>query len=211
MHNQLTDQDVRDGWRLLFDGQTTQGWRNYRQPGLSPQWKAVDGTLHFEPKGGGDIIYGQAVFGDFDLTMEWKVESAGNSGIFYRATEIEPQIWRTGFEYQILDNIGHRDGGHELTCAGSLYALYPAAKDLPRPVGEWNLARIVARGASIEHWLNGVRVAEIDLASEDYRARVAGSKFGEMPLYGQFSAGYIGLQDHGDPVWYRNLKIRPLV
>ncbi len=204
--NTLTEAERADGWELLFDGASLDGWRGYNRPDLPGGWAAVDGTLA-RTGSGGDIITDRT-FEDFELRLEWRLEPGGNSGIFYRAAEGEEWVYHSAPEYQVLDDEGHADGQSPLTSAGANYGLHPAPRGVVRPVGEWNEARIVVTDGRVEHWLNGTRMVEYELGSADWQARVAGSKFSEWPAYGQAHAGHIGLQDHGDPVWYRNIKIR---
>lgn len=206
--NTLTSEEVEAGWTLLFDGETTDGWRGYQETGPPTGWAAVDGTLA-RVSGGGDIVT-EAEFDDFELTLEWRVEEGGNSGVFYLATESTDRLFENAPEMQLLDDAGHRDGQSPLTSAGSNYALYPAPRGVVRPAGEWNTARIVVEGAHVEHWLNGQRVVTYELGSEEWTRRVAESKFAEWPEYGQARSGHIGLQDHGGPVWFRNIKIREI-
>lgn len=207
-HNRLTEAEREAGWRLLFDGETTEGWRGYGRDDMPDGWQAVDGTLARVARAGDVITVEQ--FGDFELELEWRVEPGGNSGIFYRAIEGEGPIYMYAPEYQILDDAGHADGQSPLTSAGSNYGLHAVPRGIVRPAREWNRTRIVVHGNHVEHWLNGERVVEYELASEDWARRVAESKFAEWPEYGLADAGHIGLQDHGDPVAYRNVKIRPI-
>jgi hypothetical protein len=158
---------------------------------------------------GGDIITTRQ-YGDFELQLEWKISPGGNSGIMYRVTEDAEATYETGPEMQVLDDARHADGGSPLTSAGSCFGLYPAPRGVVKPAGEWNAARILVRGSHVEHWLNGVKLLEYELGSEDWAARVAGSKFGQWPGYGKAARGYIALQDHGDEVAYRNIKLREL-
>ncbi len=195
-------------WQVLFDGTSTTGWRGYRSDSLRG-WSNVDGALT-RTGTGGDIVYGAAAFDDFELELEWKLRPAGNSGIFYRATESTDRIFENAPEYQILDNELHPDNKTELTVAGANYGLDPAPRDAPLPVGEWNQTRIIARGANVEHWLNGKKVAEYTLWSPAWEEKVKASKFVQWPSYGRSSSGFIGLQDHGDWVAYRNIRVRPL-
>lgn len=206
--NTLTDAERAEGWRLLFDGTSLEQWRGYRMESMHDGWAARDGMLT-RVGGGGDIIT-RDTFGDFELSLEWRVEEAGNSGVLYRGDESADYIYKTAPEMQVLDDAGHADGGDPLTSAGSVYGLYPAPRGLVRPAGEWNHARIVADGARVEHWLNGSLVAAYEQGSDEWNALVAGSKFVQWPEFGTLREGHIGLQDHGDPVWYRNIKIRPL-
>lgn len=197
-----------DGWRPLFDGRTLAGWRGYQDTAVPAGWRVEDGTLHrFGP--GGDIVTAES-FADFELSLEWKVAEGGNSGIFYRAAPGEKQIYFSAPEMQVLDDARHRDGGDPLTSAGAAYGLYPAPRGVVHPAGEWNQARIKIEDGHVEHWLNGQKLLEYTLGSEDWKARVARSKFADWPRYGAAPSGHIGLQDHGDPVWYREIRIRVL-
>lgn len=204
--NTLTDAERAEGWRLLFDGRTTAGWRGYRKQEMPAGWKVEDGAL-VRAAEAGDIVTDEQ-FGDFELSLEWKVAPGGNSGIFYRATESAEAIYESAPEMQVLDDARHPDGRSRLTAAGSLYALYPSPAGVVKPAGEWNRARIIARGPHVEHWLNGVKVAEYELWSPDWEQRVKQSKFAQWPGYGRARAGHVGLQDHGDRVAYRDMKIR---
>ena len=206
--NALTDAERAAGWRLLFDGRTTQGWRGFQKREAPSGWRVVDGTLA-RVDAGGDIITGEE-FGSFELALEWKVAPGGNSGIFFHVVE-EPgldYVWQTGPEMQVLDNARHADGRSPHTSAGSNFALYAPARDVTRPAGEWNAARLVVNGDHVEHWLNGEKLLEYELGSEEWQQRVAASKFAEMPRYARARRGHIALQDHGDPVAYRNIRIR---
>jgi len=207
--NTLEDFEVEAGWELLFDGTSAAGWRGYNLETLPDGWAVEDGTFTRVARGG-DIIFGAKQYTDFDLRIEWKVVEGGNSGIFYRAEEGLDAIFKSAVEMQVLDDERHADGRSEYTSSGAVYGLYPAARGIVNPAGEWNSARIVARGSHVEHWLNGVKLAEYEQGSPAFRALVAGSKFVEWPEFGTSLRGYIGLQDHGDQVWYRNIKIRPI-
>ena len=195
------------GWTDLTD---LAAWRGYDRPDLPSGWRNQDGMLTFVPGGeGGDIITREQ-FADFELELEWRVEAAGNSGIFYRAIENDDRVYNNAPEMQVLDDAGHNDGRSPLTSAGALYALYPAPDGVVKAAGEWNQVRIVARGPRIEHWLNGVKVVEAEVGSADWDRRMAASKFAALPNFGRATIGHIGLQDHGDPVWFRNVRIRRL-
>jgi hypothetical protein len=205
--NQLTAQERQEGWRLLFDGRTTDGWRGYNRPDMPEGWRVENGLL--VRVGAGDIITIEQ-FENFELVLDWRVGPAGNSGIFFRAVETDDPIYYSAPEVQILDDEGHRDGATPLTSAGANYGLHPAPPGVVRPAGEWNSVRLVVDGNSVEHWLNGQKVVEYELHSDDWKQRVAASKFNEWPAYGQASRGHIGLQDHGDRVEFRNIKVRVL-
>ncbi|MDH3222839.1 MAG: DUF1080 domain-containing protein [Gemmatimonadota bacterium] len=204
----LTPAEAAEGWRLLST--SLEGWRGYMREDVPGGWTAENGVLTFSPGGeGGDLIT-RDQFESFELALEWKIEPGGNSGIFYRVVEEGRYAYWTGPEMQILDNARHPDGRSPLTSAGANYGLHAPPGDFTRPVGEWNEARIVVRGSDVEHWLNGQRVVSYTLGSPEWEALVAGSKFTEWPGYGQADRGHLGLQDHGDPVWFRNIRVRAL-
>ena len=204
--NVLTDAEKAEGWRLLFDGKSTDQWRGFRKQEMPAAWTVVDGCLVLTG-GGGDIIT-KDEFDDFELKLEWRISTAGNSGIFYNVKDDYDYVWRTGPEMQVLDNAEHADGRSPLTSAGSNYALIAPARDVTRPVGYFNEARIIVKGNHVEHWLNGEKLLEYELLSDAWQELVHASKFASMPHYGREAAGHIALQDHGDRVWYRNIKIR---
>lgn len=206
--NELTPSEREAGWRLLFDGETTDGWRGFRQETMPDGWQVVDGALTRVAQAG-DIITVEE-FGDFELEMEWKVEPGGNSGIFFRVTEDAGATYETGPEMQVLDDAGHADGQSRLTAAGSNYGLHAAPEGVVKPAGEWNQVRLLVDGAHVEHWLNGQKVVEYELWTPEWEERVADSKFAQWPGYGRAERGHIALQDHGDPVAFRNIKIRPI-
>ncbi|MEJ2087526.1 MAG: DUF1080 domain-containing protein [Gammaproteobacteria bacterium] len=208
-HNTLTAMEQTDGWQLLFDGKTTAGWRNYQKNTISDGWQAVNGTLARVADGAGDIVTLDE-YGDFELVVDWRVEEGGNSGIFFRASENNPYIFMSAPEVQVLDDQRHRDGRDPLTSAGSNYGLHPAPRGVVRPAGEWNHVRLLVDGDRVSQWLNDELVVTYELGSEDWQARVKASKFAAWPEYGTLRKGYIGLQDHGDPVAFRNIKIRPI-
>ncbi|MFL5240639.1 MAG: DUF1080 domain-containing protein [Gemmataceae bacterium] len=210
--NTLTEKERTDGWKLLFDGKTTKGWHKYKGREIGDQWRAADGALtlsHRAGKGGGDIITDEA-YDNFELAIDWKVTPGANSGIMYRVSETEDAPYFTGPEYQILDNEKHPDGKHKETSAASCYALYAPSKDATKPVGQWNHTLIKVSGNHVEHWLNGEKVVEYEFGSADWNKRVAASKFKEFKQFGKVKKGGIDLQDHGDDVAYRNIKIRIL-
>lgn len=220
--NTLTPEEKEDGWVLLFDGKTSEGWRGYKKDYFPPGWEVVDGTLHCKGSGrgeagseeGGDIVYDKP-FSNFDLKLEWKISEGGNSGIFYLAQETKDAIWQTAPEMQVLDNERHpdaklgKDGNRQ---AGSLYDLIPAKPQNAKPAGEWNQVEILVYKGTVVHKMNGETVLEYHLWTPEWDSLVAHSKF---PSYNPDWAnvakeGLIGLQDHGDDVWYRNIKIKEL-
>lgn len=208
-HNQLTEADRRDGWKLLFDGQSLAGWQAYGAADRPPAgWEAIDGTLT-RTASGGDIMTAED-YGDFELSLEWNVAVAGNSGIFFRVDPSAPAAWHTGPEMQVLDNARHPDGRDPRTSAGACYGLIAPPRDASLGADRWNHARIVARGPRVEYFLNGDNLLEFDADSPQWKQLVAESKFKDLPRFGVPRAGRIVLQDHGDRVQYRNVKIRPL-
>jgi hypothetical protein len=209
--NTLSPAEKAEGWSLLFDGKTTTGWRAFKAQHMPDGWSVVDGALVRTGKGG-DIITVDT-FDSFDLKFDWRIAKNGNSGVFFHVTEAPDaaQVWHTGPEYQILDNDGHRDARNGPDrFAGANYALHPPSKHELKPVGQWNESRIVVKGAHVEHWLNGAKVVEYELGSPDWEQRVNASKFKDTPRYGREKRGHIALQDHGDEVAFRNIKIRRL-
>jgi hypothetical protein len=220
--NTLTADETAAGWRLLWDEKTTGGWRSARTDSFPARgWQIADGVLTVlgsdghEGGQGGDIITVEK-FSDFELSVDFKITPGANSGIKYY---VDPDLNRgegssIGLEYQILDDERHPDaklGRNGNRTLASLYDLYPAAgTKKPHPVGEWNTARIVARGARVEHWLNGEKVLEYSRFTAQFRADVQGSKYKVWPRFGELREGHILLQDHGDRVSFRNLKIRVL-
>lgn len=206
--NTLTDQERAAGWRLLFDGQDAAAhWRGFRKDELPAGWQVIDGTLHRAEKAG-DIVTREQ-FENCELMIDWKIAGGGNSGIFFRVSEDHEQVWHTGPEFQILNDAEHPNITPDCT-VGSNYALHPRSHDASRPVGEWNHTRMVVAGPHVEHWLNGEKIVEYELWTEDWQKRVAATKFAKFPRYGRNTRGHLALQDHGDPVWFRNIKVREL-
>lgn len=200
-------------WEMLFDGADLNSWRGFQRQDVPGSWRAENGTLAFSPVQDttqrGDIMTREQ-YGDFELELEWKISEAGNSGIMYRVSEEERYPWFTGPEMQVLDDAGHPDGQIPSHRAGALYDLIVPPDNVARPVGEWNQARVVVRGNHIQQWLNGQQTADIEIGSEEWNQRMAKSKFREIPSFATKREGHIALQDHNDPVWYRNIRIRQL-
>lgn len=205
----LANQDSK-GFVNLFDGKTMSGWHGFKRTDMPKAWSVKDGAITLTPGDDGGDISSDALFADFDFRFEWRISEGGNSGVMYRADEGHPAAYLTGPEYQILDNAKHPDGKKKETSASSCYGLYAPKGTKVKPVGQWNQGRIVALGNHIEHWLNGVRGVRYTLGSTDWKNRMAKSKFTNMIDYGTLKYGHIVLQDHGDVVSYRNLKIRKL-
>ena len=183
-------------------------WRAYNGDGVPSTWQVSGGNISHTP-GGGDLVTVET-FGNFELAFDWRIELGGNSGIMYRVVESADAPHSTGPEYQILDNLGHPDGRSPLTSAASAYGLYAPREDVTRAAGDWNSGRILVDGTHVEHWLNDVKVLEFELGSDDWKARVAASKFAGFPNYGAAPEGHITLQDHGASVDFRNIRIKRL-
>ena len=196
-----------DGWRSLFDGKTTAGWRGFRQARMPDGWQVVDGALTRVARATDIVTVDQ--FGDFELTLEWRLPPNGNSGIFYRVTEDDDVMWHVAPEFQLIDN-AYKEPLKPGQLAGANYDLHPPSRDATRPVGSWNEARLLVRGAHVEHWLNGVKVVDYELWTDDWERRVRDSKFRDYPSYGRARRGHIGLQEHDSRVAFRNIRIRQL-
>ena len=197
-------------WRALFDGTSMDEWRGYKDAPVPSGWKIVDGTLAKNAPTGDIVSKGD--FGNFELEVEWKIGEAGNSGIFYRGTFEYDHIYWSAPEYQLLDDIKGADNKTRLTCAGAAYALYPSPPGHLKPVGDWNRARIVAKGAHVEHWLNGVKLLEYELWSPDWDTKVKASKFVAYPNFGRSNKGHIALQgDHSGTLAFRDIRVREIL
>ena len=220
----LTEGEKRGGWKPLFDGVTTAGWRNYRSDKLSDGWVVRDGILERIRNGAGDIVTTEQ-YKNFELSLEYRISEGGNSGIMFRVTEDDPRPWASGPEVQIQDNVAGRDP----QIAGWLYQLYTPVKpewatrfenqvgfkgidmdDATRPAGEWNHVYLRVSPGQCEVAVNGVSYYYFHIGNEDWNKRVAASKFREFPGFGKAEKGHICLQDHGDPVAFRNIRIREL-
>lgn len=218
--NVLTEEQKKEGWELLFDGQTTKGWHKYGGSPVGSAWKVADGTLYLDTtskkdwqiKDGGDIVSDSA-YDNFHLKLEWKIAKDGNSGIIFYIHEDTAKYewpWNTGPEMQVLDNNGHPDSKIIKHRAGDLYDLISSSKETVKPAGEWNLAEIKSQNGKLELSLNGEVVVSTTLWDDNWKKLIAGSKFKTMPGFGTYQKGKIGLQDHGNMVWYRNVMIRKL-
>ena len=215
-----TGEEQEGEWIVLFDGETTNGWHSYGKTSTGKAWKVEDGTLHLDASGkkdwqtseGGDLVTNQT-FEDFHLKLEWKIARNGNSGIvFYVQDDPEKyeHTWNTGLEMQVLDNDGHPDAKIHKHRAGDLYDLIASSPETVKPAGEWNQVEIISDKGSLEFYQNGEKVLATTLWDDNWKKLVEGSKFAAMPGWGTFKSGRIALQDHGDNVWYRNIRIKRL-
>ena len=197
---------TRGPWRSLNDASA---WRGYKSDTIPSRWSFADGMLS-KTRPVADIV-SRDEFADFELELEWRIGDAGNSGIFYRGSEEFDKIYWTAPEYQLLDDIKAADNKTRLTCAGAAYGLYPSPPGHLNPVGQWNTTRIVAKGAHVEHWLNGYKLLEYEMWSPDWEAKVKASKFAAWPKYGRLRSGHLAIQgDHNGSLSFRNIKIRSL-
>jgi len=198
-------------WVMLFDGTKVNGLRGYKMDSFPwDSWAIKDGTLKTVPGKHGVDIVSDDIFKDFELELEWKLQTGGNSGIFYFASEDGDYIWQSAPEMQVLDNVAHQDRLRKVTSAGALYDLIAPAKEMVNPIGEFNKVRILSKNNRIEHWLNGEKIVEYTIGGPTIKSLIAKSKFKDMPLFFKSSSGHIGLQgDHGE-VWYKNIRVRKL-
>ncbi len=209
--NTLSDEEKSGGWKLLFDGKSTNGWRAIgKQEFPAKGWVVEDGTLkHIAKAGGGDIVTAED-YDNFELVWDWKIGAAGNSGLKYNLPNPKQGV---GCEYQMIDDEGHPDGkrgGRRHQTAGLYDLIEPAPETKPSPIGEWNTSKLIVNGNKVEHWLNGKKTVSFELGSEELKALVAKSKYKNAAGFGVKKPGPILLQDHGDEVSVRNMKLRPL-
>lgn len=214
--NMLSETEKAEGWMLLFNGTSTEGWRGYNQDTLPGNWTAEEGTLMTTGTGGdtgGDIVYEERPFDNFDLYLEWKIEKAGNSGIFYHVLEGEQYhaLYENAPEYQLLDDIGFPAELLPNQYAGADYGMYVPAENKPvKAAGEWNSSRIRFTPEKVTYWLNGEEMLSFEPWSDDWQMRKEVGKWKDFPDYGVAKSGLIGLQDHGSKISFKNIKIRPL-
>lgn len=218
--NSLSSEETSDGWILLFDGTSLDGWKRYNAEEIGPLWSVQDGTIVCSAEGlgegagehGGSLMTTQQ-FSNFDLRFEWKISPGGNSGVLYHVIEKPEyeQDYHTGPEYQVMDDGGWEGDLTSAQLAGSNYDMFAAdsTKKL-MPVGEWNTGRIVYNNGHVEHWLNGQKVVEFEEGSPEFEEKYKNSKWVDYPGWNQFKTGAISLQDHGAAVYYRNIKIKEL-
>ena len=210
--NTLTNKEKQEGWELLFDGKSFDGWKTFNG-GEVTGWKIIDGELHNSGVGsdhGGDIIT-KKQFENFELVLEWKIAPASNSGVFFHVQEgITDAIYESGAEYQLMDDKGWPDPLDADQYSGANYAMHAPKNAKVKPLDEWNSIRLVVKNPHVEHWLNGKKVVEYDLWSDEWHDAKAAGKWADTPHYGEAKKGHIGLQDHGGLTMFRNIKIREL-
>ncbi len=234
----IKEEKPKSEWIALFDGTSTNGWRAYNGKEMPPGWTIVDGALTYDTQlgleqdytGGKDIIYGAEEFANFELQLEWKIPKGGNSGIFYHVKEGYDGIPEIAPEYQLIDDenyaamhdltaynksLGYTENPGELKplqMTASDYAMHAAdpAKKILYPAGEWNSSKIVFTPQKVEHWLNGQMVLSFVPWDKAWQDKKNSDKWRNSPDYGKFKTGYIGLQDHSSPIWFRNIKIKKL-
>lgn len=205
--NTLTDQEKKDGWKLLFDGKSLDGWRKFKKQ-VTAGWTVQDGAIMLEKPGSGDLMT-VAKYGNFEFAIDFKFESGNNSGIIYRCSEDGGTTYTTGPEMQVMTHpptaskLGKNGGG-------SLYDMYEPTSNPFKGAGEWTTFKIVCNGKHIEHWVNGVKVVDCEMGSEDWNTRLAASKWKNVKLFASQPTGYIALQDHGGKLAFRNVKIKVL-
>lgn len=217
--NMLSAKEKREGWELLFDGTTTNGWHTYGKQTTGKAWRAENGVLHLDAARkktlgageGGDLVTNDE-YDNFDLKLQWKISPAGNSGVMIYVKEDakygEPYF--TGPEMQVLDNNGHPDAKIYKHKAGDLYDLIASSKEVVKPLGEWNQVEIVSNNGKLDFYLNGEHTINTTMWDDNWRKMIAASKFKAWPDFGTFKKGRIDLQDHGNDVWFKDLKIKRL-
>ncbi len=211
--NTLSAEEARQGWVLLFDGRSMDQWRTY-QNRPNGSWEVVDGELHCKRDTTVkhcDLV-SKKEYGSFELVLDWKVAKAANSGILYHVLETHKTAYETGPEYQMIDDIGYQEKEklEDWQKSGADYAMHPPLKNVTKQAGEYNHTRIVVNGAHVEHWLNGVKVADFTAWSPEWEALKKAGKWKDYPDYGMAKSGLIDLQDHDGGIWFKNIKIRKL-
>jgi 3-keto-disaccharide hydrolase len=208
--NVLTEKEKKEGWKLLFDGKTTQGWRSYKNKDVD-SWKVANGELYCikEAKNHADLITLDK-YKNFDLTFDWKVDKGSNSGLIYRANEDHDASYKSGPEYQLMDDNGFAGKLKESQRSGADYDMHAPLKFLSKPAGEFNSSRIFVKDAHVEHWLNGEKVVDFELWTPEWSGLKEKSKWKDEKEYGMVKEGYIVLQDHGGGISFKNVKIRKL-
>ena len=213
-NNRLTKAEKKAGWKLLFDGKTMNGWRTYQNK-AGNSWEVNNGELHCQgsvtdksDKRTDLITTGE--YENFELSIEWKIAKAGNSGILYHVTEQYDVSYLSGPEYQLIDDEGFPEKLEEWQKTAADYAMHTTSSRPVKPVGEYNQTTIIFNKGHVEHWLNGVKVIAFEAWTDDWNKRKLAGKWKDAPGYGMSKKGTICLQDHGSEIWFRNIKIKPL-
>ncbi|HTS45537.1 MAG TPA: DUF1080 domain-containing protein [Puia sp.] len=210
--NMLTDAEKKSGWVLLFDGKTTDKWRTYNNL-PDDSWEIVDGQLHCKKDGvthRADLVT-KNQYASFDIQLDWKVDKSANSGLLYHVVEKDKKApYETGPEYQLIDDLGYTEKLEDWQKSGADYAMHPPLKMASKPVGEYNHTELIVNGAHVQHWLNGVKVADFTAWTPEWEKLKSSGKWKDYPDYGNAKSGYIDLQDHGGGIWFKNIKIKKL-
>jgi hypothetical protein len=209
--NTLTAEEKKNGWRLLFDGKSTEGWRTYQNKEEN-SWEVLHGELHGkqgETLKHADLITRQT-YGSFELELDWKIETAANSGLLYHVLETHPGSYETGPEYQLIDDLGYKGKLEDWQKSGADYAMHPPLQQASKAAGTYNHTRLIVNGSHVEHWLNGIKVADFTAWTSEWQKLKATGKWKDYPDYGNARNGYIALQDHGGGIWFKNIKIKTL-
>jgi len=209
--NELTAAEKKEGWVLLFDGKSIDNWRTYKNlPDNS--WEIVNGQLHCKKDGvtqRADLVT-KDQYASFEIELDWKVEKGANSGLLYHVLETQKSSYETGPEYQLIDDLGYAEKLEDWQKSGADYAMHPPSKIASNPVGQYNHTKLVVNGAHVEHWLNGVKVADFMAWTPEWEKLKTSGKWKDYPDYGKAKSGYIALQDHGGGIWFKNIKIKKL-
>lgn len=204
--NKLTDTEKKEGWKLLFDGKSMDNFRGYNKKEIPASWKVEEGTITLRGRGG-DLITKEK-YSKYELKLQWRISKGGNSGLFLHAQEIRGPIYKTALEMQILCNEKGNDSKHPKKVAGACYDMWEVDKGLAKPSGEWNDVHLIIDGKKMKFIFNGTTTADFELGKEKWNTALAKSKFKNWKGFATYDAGHIGLQDHGNVVSFRNLKIK---
>ncbi|OBP15817.1 glycosyl hydrolase [Rheinheimera sp. SA_1] len=207
--NVLNNEEKAQGWQLLFNGTDMSQWRNFKKADLSDKWQIEDGAMKLTSGGGGDILT-KKQYQNFELLLDWKIAEVGNSGIFVLVDETGNTIYAHAPEIQILDNERHSDNKLDTHRSGSLYDMIASPPSSHKKAGEWNTTKIRLQNSKLTIWQNGVQTAEVTIDSPEWHKLLAASKFVKWEGFAKAKTGHIGLQDHGDQVWFKNIKIKEL-
>lgn len=214
MENELSTAEKKEGWTLLFDGKTLNGWRTYQNK-KSDTWNVQDGAIHSmaaadnKNSARADLITNEQ-YENFVLSLDWKISPKGNSGILYMVTEEFPSAYQSGPEYQIIDDIGFPEKLEDWQKTAANYAMNTAPTAQPNPMGQWNHTEIVVNNGHVEHWLNGKKVVDYELWTDEWKKNKQNGKWKDTPGYGMSKTGHIDLQDHNSEAWFKNIKIKKL-